>query len=248
MKHVFYDGTIYHKRFTPKEHDFSYKFFMLDMDVNNLSELKNRWFSNNGFNLFSFNSKDHFGKDEDFSRNVENLLDEFDIKKSNKMRFVTLPRILNFVFNPISLLIIFDEKDESPTHLLAEVHNYNGGRVIYPIKLIKRGHNFYRGEVKKDMYVSPFFKREGQYNFVFRYDKSNVALKIDLYEDNKKMLSASFSGTPMSYTEQNILKLFLKHTFLTMFVVTRTLWQSIKLFFKGIKFNKVQDIDTKRRH
>lgn len=248
MKHIFYDGTIYHKRFTPKEHDFTYKFFMLDMDINNLSELKNRWFSNNGFNLFSFNSKDHFGDNKDFTKNVEKLLDEFKIKKSNKMRFVTLPRILNFVFNPISLLIIFDENNQYPTHLLAEVHNYNGGRIIYPIKLIKRGNNFYRGEIKKDMYVSPFFKRDGKYNFIFRYDESNVALKIDLFEHEKKMLSASFSGTPMSYNEKNILKLFLKHTFLTMFVVTRTLWQSMKLFFKGIKFNKVQDIDTKRRH
>jgi len=248
MNHIFYDGTIYHKRYLPKEHDFTYKFFMLDMDINSINELKNRWFSNNSFNLFSFNSKDHFGKEKDFIKNVEKLLDDFNINKSSKIRFITLPRILNFVFNPISLLIVFDLDEKHPTHLLAEVHNYNGGRVIYPIKLKHRGNNLYRGEIKKDMYVSPFFKRDGEYNFVFRYDKSNVALKIDLFEQEKKMLSASFSGTPMSYNEKNILKLFLKHTFLTMFVVTRTLWQSMKLYLKGIKFNNVEEIDTKRRH
>lgn len=238
--HTFYDGTIYHKRFLPKEHSFQYKFFMLDIDIFNLNSLENKYFSNKGFNLFSFKSIDHFGKNKNFLKNVEELLEEFDIPKSNKMRFITLPRILNFVFNPISMLIVFDKDEQTPLYLLAEVHNYNGGRVIYPVKLENRNNNLYKGEVLKDMYVSPFFKRDGNYNFLFRYDKSNVALKIDLFEDGKKKLTASFSGTPMSFDSKNVMKLFLKHTFLTFFVVTRTMWQSFKLYLKGLKFNSVR--------
>ncbi len=52
------------------------------------------------------------------------------------MRFLTLPRVLNFVFNPISVLVLFDE-ESNPRHILAEVHNYNGGRVVYCVKLEK---------------------------------------------------------------------------------------------------------------
>lgn len=243
----FYDGVIYHKRFLPKQHDFKYKFFMLDIDINNLNKEKSKLFSYNKFNLFSFKSKDHFGGKKDFLENIDELLKKFDIKKPTKTRFITLPRIMNFVFNPISLLLIIN-KEEKLDFILAEVHNYNGGRVIYPIKLSHRGHNLYRGEIPKDMYVSPFFKRDGSYSFLFRYDKSNVALKIDLFEENKKMLTASFSGTPLPFSDKNIIKLFLKHTFLTFFVVTRTLWQSLKLYKKGLKFNSVEDIDTKRRY
>ncbi len=116
------------------------------------------------------------------------------------------------------------------------------------IKLEDKGHSLYEGEVKKDMYVSPFFKREGDYNFLFKYNKTDIALKIDLYEDNIKKLTASFSGKALEFTSKNILQLFLRHTFLTLFVVTRTLLQSIRLYLKGIKFNKVQEIDTKRRY
>lgn len=245
-QHMFYEGTIYHKRFLPKEHKFTYGFFMLDIDISNLNTLKNRYFSINKFNLFSFNSKDHFGKQKDFLKNIEAILEEFKIKRSSKIRFITLPRIFNFVFNPISLLLVFDDK--KPTHMLAEVHNYNGGRVVYPILLEDRGNNLYRGKILKDMYVSPFFKRDGEYQFLFRYDKTNVVLKIDLYEENRKKLTASFSGKPLEFSAENIMKLFLRHTFLTFFVVTRTVWQSIKLYTKGIKFNKVEDIDTKRRY
>ena len=246
MSHALYDGVIYHKRYLPKEHKFSYKFFMLDIDLKNLDELKNKWFSNNKFNLFSFNTKDHFGSSEDFIENVRILLEKFELKERSKMRFITLPRILNFVFNPISLLVIFDSENK-PDFLLAEVHNYNGGRVIYPIKLNKNN-NSYKGEIMKDMYVSPFFKRDGKYDFELKYNEKNVSLKIDLYEENKKMLTAAFYGTSLLYNEKNLMKLFLKHTFLTAFVVTRTLWQSLRLYLKGIKFKKVDEIDTKRRH
>ena len=245
-QHMFYEGTIYHKRFQPKEHKFTYSFFMLDIDISSLDTLKNRYFSNNKFNLFSFNSKDHFGKQRDFLKNVEELLKEFKLEKSSKMRFITLPRIFNFVFNPISLLLIFE--DEKPKHMLAEVHNYNGGRVVYPILLEDRGNSLYRGKILKDMYVSPFFKKYGEYEFLFRYDKTNVALKIDLYEENRKKLTASFLGKALEFNENNTSKLFLRHTFLTFYVVTRTVWQAIKLYFKGIKFNKVEEVDTKRRY
>lgn len=248
MRHKYFEGSIYHKRYFPKEHQFEYGFYMLDMDVNSLSTLNNRWFSFEKFNLFSFKSEDHFGKTSDFKSNVHTLLKKFNIEKSKKIRFITLPRVLNFVFNPISLLIVFDDETNKAKYLLAEVHNYNGGRVIYPIKLQQRGSDFYKGEILKDMYVSPFFKRDGQYKFTFRYDESNVALKIDLFEQKRKMLSASFFGKSMHFTQENTIKLFLKHTFLTMFVVTRTLWQSLKLYLKGLKFNKVTNIDTKRRH
>ncbi len=100
----------------------------------------------------------------------------------------------------------------------------------------------------KDMYVSPFFNRDGKYDFSFKYDEENVSLKIDLYEENKKMLTASFSGNSLHYNEENLMKLFLKHTFLTTFVVIRTVWQSLKLYLKGMKFRKAEEIDTKRRH
>ena len=247
-EHKFYDGKVYHKRFSPKEHNFVYKFFLLDIDISNIEKLNdNALFSYEKLNLFCFKAKDHFGENSSFKKNVEELLIKHKIIKYSKLRFITLPRILNFVFNPISLLLIYDQEDNL-TYLLAEVHNYNNGRIVYPVKLESRGNNLFRGEIPKDMLVSPFFKRDGNYNFLFRYDKSNVALKIDLYEDNKKVLTASFSGTPMQFNTKNTLKLFLKHTFLTFFVVIRTFFQAFKLYKKGLKFNKIEEDDKIRRY
>lgn len=244
--HKFYEGNIYHKRFHPRVHEFKYNFYLLDIDLNYFQNLKNSFFSINKLNLLSFKAKDHFGKSDNFLENVDDLLEKFNIKKTNNMRFLTLPRVLNFVFNPLSALVIFNENNEA-THLLAEVHNYNNGRVIYPIILEKKGKS-YTGKVKKDMYVSPFFKTDGVYEFELKYDENKLFLKIDLFEDNEYKLTAIFNSKAKHFNKKSSLNIFFKYMFSTFLVVTRTYFQAIKLFIKGLKIYTPRDQDKERRY
>ena len=246
MSHRFYDGEVFHKRFKEVDHKFTYPFFLLDIDVFSLETLKQKLFSYNSLNLFSFFSKDHFGKKEDFFLNIKELLQKFDVAATNKMRFITLPRIANFVFNPISALIVFEE--DKPTFMMVEVHNYNGGRVVYPVKLEAKTGTKYIGEANKDMYVSPFLKRDGVYKFALDYSLEKMGLSIYLYEDDEKTMMTVFSATSKEFSTKSILSLFCKHTFLTFLVVTRTLWQTLKLKLKGLKFNTVTPKDQRRRY
>ncbi len=62
--HNIFEGTIYHKRYLPKKHEFKYNFYLLDIDVFDLKSLKNTIFSINSFNLMEFKSVDHFEKVE----------------------------------------------------------------------------------------------------------------------------------------------------------------------------------------
>lgn len=245
-KHKFYEGTIYHKRFHPKVHEFKYNFYLLDIDLNYFENLKNSLFSINKLNFLSFKTKDHFGKSDDFLQNVDELLEKFSIKKTKNMRFFTLPRVLNFVFNPISALVVFDDNNQA-THLLAEVHNYNNGRVVYPIVLEKEG-NSYTGKVKKDMYVSPFFKTDGVYEFQLKYDENKLFLKIDLFEDNEYKLTAIFNSKAKDFNKKSSLNIFLKYMFSTFLVVTRTYFQAIRLFIKGLKIHSPREQDKERRY
>ena len=245
-KHKFYEGTIYHKRFHPKVHEFKYNFYLLDIDLNYFENLKNSLFSINKLNFLSFKTKDHFGKSDDFLQNVDELLEKFSIKKTKNMRFFTLPRVLNFVFNPISALVVFDDNNQA-THLLAEVHNYNNGRVVYPILLEKKGKS-YTGKVIKDMYVSPFFKTDGVYEFELKYDENKLFLKIDLFEDNEYKLTAIFNSKAKDFNKKSSLNIFLKYMFSTFLVVTRTYIQAIRLFIKGLKIHSPREQDKERRY
>lgn len=247
MSHSFFEGTVYHKRYSPKVHEFTYPFYLLDIDLSLLHTLKNRFFSLEGFNLFSFKSKDHFGEShKDFMQNVETLLQKFGMTSSEEMHFVTLPRVVNYVFNPISVLIVFD--NATPTHLFAEVHNYNGGRVVYPVKLTSKEGKGYEGEVMKEMYVSPFLQTQGDYRFFLRYEEGKMSLKVDLFDDGEKKLTASFSGKAKSFESKTVAKLFVRHSFVTFWVVTRTLWQSFKLWRKGLTYYSPTPADQIRRY
>jgi DUF1365 family protein len=211
-----------------------------------LSTLKNKLFSLEGFNLFSFRGKDHFGQSEDFMENVETLLQKFGLTSAENMHFVTLPRIANFVFNPISILILFDEN--TPTHLFAEVHNYNGGRVVYPVRLETKDGKNYEGEAGKDMYVSPFLETKGAYRFTLQYEEKKMSLKVDLYEEGKKKLTAAFCGKARPFKSMTVAKLFARHSFLTVWVVTRTLWQTFRLWRKGLTWYSPSAADQIRRY
>ena len=245
MSHKFQEGIIYHKRISPKIHEFKYKFFMLDIDMNSYESLDNRYFSINSFNFFSFNAKDHFGQKDNFKENVKELLEKYSLLPTEKMRFITLPRIMGYVFNPISVLILF--KKDVPTNMLAEVHNYNGGRVIYCIKLESTNNRYYKGVGIKDMHVSPFFQRDGKYEFSLIYEQKQFSLGINLFENNVKMLTSTFVGKTHIFNESNITSLFFRHFLLTILVVTRTVWQSLKLKLKGLKWNKPTKKDQVRR-
>ncbi|MBN2816648.1 MAG: DUF1365 domain-containing protein [Campylobacterales bacterium] len=240
MSHLIYEGSVYHKRFTPKEHAFSYPFFLLDIDVEKLSTLKS--------SFFTFKAKDHFGRSEDFRENVDALLEQFSIPKESvaSMRFLTLPRMFNFVFNPISILVLFNEENK-PTEMLVEVHNYNGGRIVYPVKLTSSNEKTYSGSVFKDMYVSPFLKRDGLYKFVLEYTREELKLSITLFEDNEKKLIARLDTQAHEFSSKSIRTLFFRHLFLTYRVVTRTLYQSFKLYIKGLRFTSPIPQDQLRR-
>ena len=246
MSHQFFEGTVYHKRFHPCIHEFSYPFYILDIELDTLKSLKNRLFSINKFNLFSFKSKDHFGSQEKFEDNVKELLQKFDLRYSKGMRFVTLPRVFDFVFNPISVLILFEK--QTPTHLLAEVNNYNGGKIVYKVELHPSKEGIYEGTAAKDMHVSPFLQRTGDYRFSFAYSVTSMHMGVTLYEGGKKKLIAHFNAKALPFSTSSIRHLLFRHTFLTFGVVTRTLWQSFKLWRKGLKWHSPITLDQIRRY
>lgn len=246
MSHLLFEGKVHHTRFHPRKHAFTYPFYLLDIHVQSIHTLKNRLFSLEGFNLFSFKSKDHFGSKSTFSENVEELLENFSIPAAQEMRFLTLPRMFNFVFNPLSVLVLIT--DNKPTHMLAEVHNYNGGNIVYPVVLEEDAKGAFHGKIDKDMYVSPFFDPTGEYQFMLDYSAEHISLSIVLLKAEQKMLMASFQAKAVHYSTRALLKVLGQHTFLTFGVVTRTLWQSLKLYLRGLAWHSPREIDQTRRY
>ena len=233
MSHRFYEGEIFHKRFHPQVHHFTYDYFFIDINIDEIGTLNNSLFKTDSLGVMSFYPQDHFGKHQDFAQSVRENIASLGWQEPSSIRFLTLPRIFHFVFNPISMVLLLDSNSE-PTHAIAEVHNYNGGRVLYPMTLQKINPLQTQGSAQKSMYVSPFMGYEGTYTFTIDYTPEHFGLRIELSEENRQMLVAHFSGSSIAYSTSSIRRLLCNHTFLSLFVVTRTLWQSLRLKLKAL--------------
>ena len=124
-----YNGSVIHKRFKPKKHFFKYKVFSLLIDLSELKELDNKlkFFSLNKFNLISFYEKDHGERDGSSLINWVKLnLNINNISAENiKIKLLCYPRILGYVFNPLSIFFIYG-KNENLISILYEVKNTFG--------------------------------------------------------------------------------------------------------------------------
>ena len=131
---IIYDGKVIHRRFKPKEHYFKYSVFSLFLDLSELKEIENKIkiFSYNKFNLISFYDSDHGPRDGTsleiwIKKNIENI---GILNKEVRIKILCYPRILGYVFNPLSVFFIYD-KNNDLISILYDVKNTFGEQHTY---------------------------------------------------------------------------------------------------------------------
>ena len=235
-----YNGSVIHKRFKPKKHFFKYRVFSLFLDLSELKELNNKlnFFSLNKFNLISFYEKDHGERDgSSLLEWVKNNLRRNNISTDNiKVKLLCYPRILGYVFNPLSIFFIYDN-NESLVSILYEVKNTFGEQHTYVFKI--GGENkLIQNNCSKKFHVSPFIEMDCNYFFRILKPEDKMSVIIDQYQTNEKILYASQDGKRVDFNSKELLKSYLKHPLMTFKIISAIHFEAFKLWTKGIKFIK----------
>ena len=232
-----YNGTVIHKRFKPKSHFFRYKVFSLFIDLSELNTLEKKisFFSYNRFNLISFFDKDHGNRDglsliEWVKKNLkENRINSEEIK----VRLLCYPRILGYVFNPLSVFYVYD-KNENLISVLYEVKNTFGEQHTYIFK-VENG-QLLQHNCSKKFHVSPFIEMNCDYFFKILKPSEKISIIINQYQLKEKILYASQDGTRVDFTSLELIKSYLKHPLMTFKIISAIHFEAFKLWTKGIKF------------
>ncbi len=245
ITHNFCRAKIFHCRNFPKKNSFLYEVFYLLIDIRNLDGLKSRFLSIDKFNIFSFYKKDHAKHDYkddkskiDLEKWIKDILKTEDIE-AHKIMLLCHPRLLGYVFNPVSFWFCFNEKDELIA-TLAEVQNTFGEAHSYLIynqnksPINKDQEHF----AQKEFHVSPFFKREGKYRFKFDYSHKKIMVFIDYFNEEKLMLNTSLIANLEPLNDKTLIRSFFVIPFLTFKVIILIHYQALKIVFKGIKYIK----------
>ena len=239
LDNCIYDGEVFHSRKKTKSHSFKYRVFYLNL---NIMEIKNKFknipiLSINKFNLFSFYYKDYGPKDTpDLVKWILKLLKNNNFKSKVKDIFLlTHPRILGYVFNPLSIYTCTDLNNKIIAQIY-EVHNTFGQRHFYLIKN-SFDQNNHSKKVKKCFHVSPFFDLSGHYNFKSYLKDDSISIMID-YKSKNNVFLASFKGIKKELNNKTLIKYLLRKPFMTLKVILGIHFEALFLFFKGIKFFK----------
>ena len=235
-----YNGSVIHKRFKPKKHFFKYKVFSLFLDLSELKELHNNlnFFSLNKFNLISFYEKDHGERDGSSILDwVKNNLRSNNISTDNiKVKLLCYPRILGYVFNPLSIFFVYDN-DENLISILYEVKNTFGEQHTYVFK-IEGENKLIQNNCSKKFHVSPFIEMDCNYFFRILNPGDKLSVIIDQYDQEGKILFASQDGIRSDLTNKNLMNSYLKHPLMTFKIISAIHFEAFKLWIKGIKFVK----------
>ena len=235
-----YEGSVIHKRFKPKEHFFKYKVFSLFIDLSELNELNDKlnFFSLNKFNLISFYERDHGDRDGSSLVNwVKINLEKNDINTEDiKIKLLCYPRILGYVFNPLSIFFIYNKK-ENLISILYEVKNTFGEQHTYVFK-VENENKLIQNNCSKKFHVSPFIEMDCKYFFRILNPGKNLSVKIDQYDQEGKILFASQDGKRSDLTSKNLMNSYIKHPLMTFKIISAIHFEAFKLWIKGIKFVK----------
>ena len=235
-----YNGNVIHKRFKPKEHFFKYKVFSLFIDLSELNELndKLKFFSLNKFNLISFYEKDHGERDGTSLFDwVKKNLSTNEISTDNiKVKLLCYPRILGYVFNPLSIFFVYD-KNYDLISILYEVKNTFDEQHTYVFK-VESQNKLIQNNCSKKFHVSPFIEMDCNYFFKILNPDQKLSIVIDQYDQEGKILFASQDGVRSDLTSKNLMNFYLKHPLMTFKIISAIHFEAFKLWIKGIKFIK----------
>ena len=235
-----YAGVVSHARLRPRAHRLRYKIFMMLIELDEAEALSSRLklFSYNKPGLIALNDRDHLdGSDTPLAAQVRGELARAGLDlEGGPVRLLCMPRVLGFVFNPISVYFCH-RADGGLGAILYEVNNTFGQRHAYLIP-VKPGDSR-DGEIAqscdKRFHVSPFMDMAMRYHFRTAAPAQDARLIVDGHDADGPVLTAAFRGRRCDLTDGAILRTVLAHPMLALAVLAAIHWEAVRMLLKGLR-------------
>jgi hypothetical protein len=233
-------GTVAHERYRPKAHRFSYPLFCVRLPLDQLATT-DAVLPINRSGLISFQESDHGARDgKSLQQWIDDLLRQrgaLAASESALVELITFPRMLGYVFNPVSFWIC-RRQDDSVFAVLAEVNNTFGESHRY-LLVAKPGTSLQNGQTlhaPKLLHVSPFNEVEGSYTFRFNFSSDRWLARIDYDDGHGRLLHTHISGEATRLTRSSLRRAAVRFPLQSLAVVARIHWHALLLWAKGVPF------------
>lgn len=265
MHSAIYQGSLRHRRFFPKRHEFSYRSTLFYIDLDELPGLFDgvKGWSFNRANFGSFHRTDFLGdpaaplKDAVYSE-VNKLL-ALDNHAAiscpdGAVRMLTNLRIFGFCFNPVTLYYLFNRNSDRPSMILAQVNNTPWNeRHTYLIHCDEKTGKA-NSQFDKKFHVSPFNPFDMEYRWISSVPAENVLVHMENHARVKNPqdqfgqhsschMDATLTLKRQPWSKPLLQKLLWLQPWVAIKVPIAIYWQAVRLFVKGVPVYTHQSIN-----
>ena len=242
-----YEGTVDHRRFTPVEHAFRYRLFLVYVDLAQLDEQFGRrglW-STRWPAVARFRRADHLGDPNvPLDTAVRDLVEQRTGRRPNgPIRLLTSFRYFGFEMNPICVYYCFDETGQRVETVVAEVNNtpWNEQHCYVldswgTFSTCPEQSTLKTCSTEKAFHVSPFMAMDMTYRWKLTEPTERLLIHIENHNAEGRLFDATLTLRRIPLTSWQRVRVLLRYPLLTVQVFAGIYWQAVRLWRKGVAF------------
>jgi len=233
-------GAVMHERHVPWRHRFVYPTLFLRVPLSQWQQLRVSGLGIDRRGWLSLRAADHGPRDgSPLLPWIRQRLAERGLHEvcDGEVVLQTYPRVLGYVFNPVSFWFCHDRNGVLRA-VLAEVNNTFGEGHNYWVVKSDHGKLLAADSLtaQKVFHVSPFFPVSGEYRFRFDQRDTLSAVDIDYLDAGTLQLATRIGGRLEPLTAAGVRRWVLECPLLTLAVIWRIHWQALRLWLRGATF------------
>ena len=163
-----------------------------------------------------------------------------------RVMLVTLPRVLGYLFNPVSFYFCYDRTGR-PVASIAEVTNTFKEMKPFLLGPETCTVGTFSLRLPKYFYVSPFTDLDVSFDFTLHAPGEKLSVQIDDYDAGRRTLTSALTGTRRPLTDARLAWFSVKYPFITLKIISLIHWHALKLYLKNVPwFAKAARPDAQR--
>lgn len=241
MHSALYIGQLRHRRFAPRPHQFSYRLFMMYVDLAELDEVfRHRWlWSARRPALAWLRRADYLG---DASLPLDTAVRAYVATHTGRrpagpVRMLTHLRYFGIGFNPVTFYYCFDAADTRVETIVAEITNTPWNeRHAYVLTDPLPGVDtrVLRYRFSKEFHVSPFMPMNMDYDWRFVTPAKSLSVNMQNFQHGERVFDATLALSRHEIGAGALARALLAFPFMTARVLAGIYTQALKLWWKRV--------------
>jgi DUF1365 family protein len=241
-----YKGWVKHRRVAPTRNQFTYRLYMLYLDLAELPALFDGtpfWSARRRAPAW-FKRSDYLGPAEvPLDTAVRELVRErTGTRPTGPIRLLTHLRYFGYCMNPVSFYYCFDASGARLETIVAEITNTPWKeRHQYVLPVAAAGDlgapaGTRRFQFDKDFHVSPFMPMDMQYDWRFGEPAAQLRVHMQNFRAGQRIFDATLALRAEPISSVALLRVLITFPLMTLKVVGAIHWQALKLWLKRTPF------------